>query len=406
MSGRDPAEPSRASTPLELIFDLTFVVAISLCSSQLAEAIAAGHIGGGLLGFSFGMFGILWAWMGYTWFASAFDTDDWGMRLATLVQMIGVLVLGLGQAPLFASIEHGHWDNRALIAGYVIMRVSMIYLWLRVAKDSPEYAVRGHAFAKGIVLTQLVWVVLGVLDLPMVPALIGSLCGLALEFYGVVWVQRRSGNTTPWHPHHISERYSLLVIIALGEVVLGTTTAVGALVQRQGWTVDAGVVAVAGISLAAGIWWCYFAIPWGDLLAAYRSKGMGFGYGHMPLYAVLAAIGSGLHVVATYVEGEATLGPVGAVTAIAVPVGLAIVGVFVFANYLLPGGHSFHTRIVTTVAIALISAVGLAAAGLPVAWCLVVVMLSPWVAVAAYELRGHRYLARLLEKYGVGVQPD
>ena len=401
MQGREPDEQHRVATPLELIFDLTFVVAISLCGSHLAQALAAGHVGGGILGFAFGMFGILWAWMGYTWFASAFDTDDWAMRIATLVQMVGVLVLGLGQAPLFASIEQGHWDNRALIAGYVIMRVSMIYLWLRVAKDAPEYAVRGHAFAKGIVITQLVWVVLGVLDLPMVPALIGSLFGLALEFYGVVWVQRRAGNTTPWHPHHISERYSLLVIIALGEVILGTTTAVGAMVERQGWTVDAGVVAVAGISLAVGIWWCYFAIQWGDLLAAYRAKGMGFGYGHMPLYVVLAAIGAGLHVVAYYVEGEATIGAVGAMLTLAIPVGLAVLGIFTFANYLLPGGNSFHTRLMSMVGAALVAAVALAALGVPIAWCLGVVMLSPWMAVTAYEVKGHRYLALLLEKYGV-----
>lgn len=97
MQGREPDEQHRVATPLELIFDLTFVVAISLCGSHLAQALAAGHVGGGILGFAFGMFGILWAWMGYTWFASAFDTDDWAMRIATLVQMVGVLVLGLGQ---------------------------------------------------------------------------------------------------------------------------------------------------------------------------------------------------------------------------------------------------------------------------------------------------------------------
>ena len=107
MQGREPDEQHRVATPLELIFDLTFVVAISLCGSHLAQALAAGHVGGGILGFAFGMFGILWAWMGYRWFASAFDTDDWAMRIATLVQMVGVLVLGLGQAPLFASIEQG-----------------------------------------------------------------------------------------------------------------------------------------------------------------------------------------------------------------------------------------------------------------------------------------------------------
>ena len=401
MMGRSPDEPHRVSTPLELTFDLTFVVAISLCSAQLAHALAAGHVGVGILGFSFGMLGILWAWMGYTWFASAFDTDDWAMRLATLVHMVGVLVLGLGQAPLFASIEHGHWDNRTLIAGYVVMRVALVYLWLRVAKEDSHHRLRGRAYAKGIVIAQLVWVTLGVLDLPLVPALIGSGFAMALEFYAVFWVQRRTGEPTPWHPHHLAERYGLLVIIALGEVVLGTTTAVDVLVERQGWTIDAALVAVAGISLAVGIWWCYFAIPWGDLLAADRGKGRRFGNGHLPLYAVLAAIGAGLHVIARYVEGEATIGVVGAMLTLVIPTGLAIVGIFFFANVILPGGNSFHTRIIGMVAGTLAAGVALAAAGVAIGWCLGVVMLSPWVAVVAYEVRGHVYLARLLQRYGI-----
>jgi hypothetical protein len=137
------------------------------------------------------------------------------------------------------------------------------------------------------------------------------------------------------------------------------------------------------------------------LLAAYRAKGMGFGYGHMPLYVVLAAIGAGLHVVAYYVEGEATIGAVGAMLTLAIPVGLAVLGIFTFANYLLPGGNSFHTRLMSMVGAALVAAVALAALGVPIAWCLGVVMLSPWMAVTAYEVKGHRYLALLLEKYGV-----
>ena len=407
MHGRDPSEAHRVSTTLELLFDLTFVVAISLCGAQLAHALAAGHAWTGVLGFAFGMFGILWAWMNYTWFASAFDTDDWTMRIATLVQMVGVLILGLGQAPFFASLEHGHADNRVLVAGYVVMRVSMVYLWMRVAKESPEYAAKGHAYAKWIVLAQLVWIVLGILDLPLAWAIVGGLAAMAVEFFGLYWVQSRVGGpNTPWHAHHITERYGLLVIIALGEVILGTTTAVDALVGRAGWTVDAVVVAVAGIALAVGVWWLYFAVPWGDLLHAYRTKGFGFGYGHMPLYAVIAAIGSGLHVVAYYVEGESKLGALGTILAISVPVGLTVVGIFLFANYLLPEGSSFHRLLTAMVLVTLGIAVLLAATGVPIALCLGVVMLSPWVVVIAYEVQGHERLAKLLEEAGVTATHD
>ena len=121
MGGRDRHEAHRAATPLELLFDLTFVV--SLRARRLPARARAG--GGplsraGLLGFGFASFGICWAWTNFSWFASAYDTDDWIFRIATMVQMIGVLVLALGLPRMFASIEHGeHLDNSIMVLGYV-----------------------------------------------------------------------------------------------------------------------------------------------------------------------------------------------------------------------------------------------------------------------------------------------
>ena len=80
-----------------------------------------------LIGFGFATFAVSWAWINFTWFASAYDTDDWVYRLATMVQMAGVLVLAIGLAPMFESLlEDGHVDNSVMVAGYVVMRVPMI----------------------------------------------------------------------------------------------------------------------------------------------------------------------------------------------------------------------------------------------------------------------------------------
>ena len=69
-------------------------------------------------------FAVIWAWVNYSWFASAYDTDDWLFRLATMVQMVGVIVLSLGLPQMFESIDHGDTlDNGVMVAGYVIMRV-------------------------------------------------------------------------------------------------------------------------------------------------------------------------------------------------------------------------------------------------------------------------------------------
>jgi low temperature requirement protein LtrA len=58
MSGRDPHESHRTATPLELLFDLTFVVAFAAAGDELSHALAAGHVASGLLGFGVAMVAI------------------------------------------------------------------------------------------------------------------------------------------------------------------------------------------------------------------------------------------------------------------------------------------------------------------------------------------------------------
>ena len=113
-----PAKP-RTATPLELLYDLTLVVAFSPAGSQFAHALVEDHVLQGLLGFAVAMFAITLAWMNFSWFASAYDTDDAFMRLATLVQMVGVLVLALGLHDVFEGFQHGEFDNGVVVTGYV-----------------------------------------------------------------------------------------------------------------------------------------------------------------------------------------------------------------------------------------------------------------------------------------------
>src|SRR5919107_1196889 len=109
MRERDTGEPHRASSPLELLFDLTFVVAVAAITAQLAHGIADGHGLEELPAFLQVFFAIWWAWMNFTWFASSYDTDDVPYRLLTMVQMAGVLVLAAGVP---AGFEHS--DYRAI----------------------------------------------------------------------------------------------------------------------------------------------------------------------------------------------------------------------------------------------------------------------------------------------------
>ena len=79
-----------------------------------------------------------WAWINYSWLASAYDNDDIFFRIATLVVMVGVLVVALGVPDVFHSIDEGDYlDNTVMVAGYVVMRVATVAIWLRAAKHDP-----------------------------------------------------------------------------------------------------------------------------------------------------------------------------------------------------------------------------------------------------------------------------
>src|SRR2546430_2730668 len=154
MAGRDPAETHRASTPLELFFDLTFVVAVSQASAALHHGLVDGHAGQVLVGFPLVFFAIWWAWMQFTWFASAYDTDDVPYRLAIFVQMSGALVLAAGVP---RAVDHRDFTIGTL--GYVIMRLAAVPQWLRAARTDAGHRRTCLTFASGVALVQIGWIV-------------------------------------------------------------------------------------------------------------------------------------------------------------------------------------------------------------------------------------------------------
>ena len=252
MAGRDPHERGRVATPLELLFDLTFVIAFGVAASEFSHMLAAGHVAAGITAFVFGTFAVCLAWINFTWFASAYDTDDWVYRIFTMIQMVGVLVLALGIPPFFASVEHGHHvDNTVVVAGYVIMRIAMAAQWLRAARQDPTHRKAALTYVSFIAMAQLGWI--GTIFLPTsVPVTLGIWAVLGTFELAVPRLAEARGDGTPWHAHHIAERYGLLAIIALGEGVVGTVASLTAVVKEYGWTTDAVLLVVAGPARAVG----------------------------------------------------------------------------------------------------------------------------------------------------------
>jgi low temperature requirement protein LtrA len=390
MTGRDPHERGRASTPLELLFDLTFVIAFGTAADGLAHALVEDHVGEGVIAFLVATFAVSWAWINFTWFASAFDTDDWVYRVTTMVQMVGVIVFALGIPAFFTSIaEHERVDATNMIVGYVVMRLAMLAQWVRAGQQDPEYRGTCRSMVVSLLVTQVLWVLFLVPDLHLGAWLpIGAVL-IVLEMAGPTYAETRL-RSTPWHGHHIAERYGLMVIIALGEGLLGTTAAMQPLIG-EGWTLELAVLAFAGVALVFGVWWTYFVVPHGELLAAYRARSFGWGYGQMVIFGAIVAIGAGLHTAAYFLEHHSALSTTGTVLAVAVPLAVYVGAHYLLYSVLTRELDPFHWSLIGASAVVILASVGLAVAGVDMVWCLAVLALTPWVTVVGYEVRGHRH---------------
>jgi len=320
MRGRDPHEPHRVATPLELLFDLTFASSFGLAASEVAAVLAEVHFIAALICFGFASFAICWAWINFSWFSSAYDTDDWAFRIATMVQMIGVLVLAAGVPRMFASLERsGHLDNSIMVLGYVVMRVALVFQWLRAARDDTARRRVCLTYAATISIAQVGWVVQIAVPLAApVAILLGGIL-VAIEMTGPVLAEGQAGGT-PWHAYHIAERHSLFVIIALGEGIVGTVAALSAVVDRQGWTLNAALVGVAGVGLTFAMWWIYYLVPAGEILERHRDRAPAWGYLQMLIVTSIVATGAGLRVAASFIEGRTRITAFATVLTVVVPV--------------------------------------------------------------------------------------
>jgi low temperature requirement protein LtrA len=180
--------------------------------------------------------------------------------------------------------------------------------------------------------------------------------------------------------------------------VVGTVASLSAVVEAQGWTLDAVLVAVAGLGLTFGMWWKYFLISAGDILHARRERAYKWAYGGMPIVTAIAATGAGLYVAALFIEHHAQIGPVAVVLSLTIPVAAYLLGVYWLYGVLYGEIHPFHMLLLAITVAVLAAAPLLAAAGLSMTLCLLVVMAAPAINVIGYEMRGYRHFSAALRQ--------
>lgn len=270
-------------TPLELFFDLVFVLALTQCTALMAAVPSWEGVAQAMLILAL----LWWAWGGYAWLTSVVNPEEGAVRIVMFAAMAAMLVAALCVPEAF--------DRLALLfaVAYAIVRFAHIALFVLASRDDPEL----RSSVIGLAASTAVGVGLIALAAGTDDVLQGSLWALAilLDFAGPYFFGAEGWRMLP---EHFAERFGLIVIIALGESIV----AIGAGAE---FGVDAGVVAAAvfGTAIVAALWWLYF-----DVVAIVATRRLAraapgrernsigrdsYGYLHFPMIAgiVLGALG-------------------------------------------------------------------------------------------------------------------
>ena len=287
-SGRDAGEERRA-TWLELFFDLVFVAAVG----QLANALSAEPTPARFFEFLALFAPVWWAWMGFTFYANRFDTDDLPYRLLTLLAMFLVAVL----STTIGAVFHGSSTGFAL--AYLCARLILLVLYERARRHVPEARRLATIFLVAFGVATGFWIVSLALPAPGRYVLWGV--ALALELAAPLFAWRQLPQA-PIHPRHIPERFGLLTLIVLGESVLGVVLGIA----HVPWGAASGAAAAAGFVAAAALWWIYFEFLDETTIGARGIfGGLTYTYMHFPIVVGLAAMGAGVKLAILSAGGEA-----------------------------------------------------------------------------------------------------
>ncbi|WP_320150309.1 low temperature requirement protein A [uncultured Tolumonas sp.] len=384
MNGRNIDEMHRASTPLEALFDLTSAVAVSVAATRLYHDLLSIKSELAFVRFMLAFMAIWWPWMSFTWFSSAYDTDDVPYRISTFVQMVGVLLIAAG-LPETAAV------NITGVLGFTLMRIALVILWLRASVEHKERRVTCLRYATATTVLQLLWIA-NALWIPSAWLLLTFIVLMMLEFIVPMWAAK--AGETPWHPNHIAERYGFFTIILLGECMAGAASAINNILKIQGFSLNLVVASVATVGLIMGLWWAYFLVPFTQVLRYRRERGFVWGYGHALVFAALAILGGVLLVVADVLIRPETQ-PYHLVTPVfAIALTAATVSIFLGALWWL-GGRMTQRRersmfIVFPVWVISGLSVIFVYCGLPLDWGLLLLACGPVVMISWVMFLRHR----------------
>jgi low temperature requirement protein LtrA len=282
----DEEHEERRATWLELFYDLVFVVAIAELSHNLSKDVSLG----GFIGFVALFIPIWWCWIGATFYATLFDTDDLGDRLLTLLQMSVIIALTVNLHHGLSTSSHG------FAIAYIAARCILILQYLIAGHYVTEARPLTSWYVKGFSIGTVFWLVS--LFVP-IPWRFGCwTLGLIVEFITPIGTGDLAVKIPP-NMSHVPERLGLFTIIVLGESMAAVVRGVAG----KQWDTSSILTAVLGVSIAFSFWWLYFdsvdTSPLETMKAGKIKIFLTWLYSHLFLAIGLAAIGVGVeHIIA------------------------------------------------------------------------------------------------------------
>jgi low temperature requirement protein LtrA len=272
------AEDERHASWLELFFDLVFVVAITQLGVSLSHDVSAA----GFLRFAGLFVPVWWAWIGYTFYADRFDSDDVIQRVAMLLGMLAIAALAVN----VGNVAAGSTTGFAL--SYVAVRAIVIALYVRARRAVPEARELCTFYLIGFSAGTALWVASLPVSEPPRYWLWGI--GLVIEV-ATPLLAGRIIQRIPVHASHIPERFGLFTMIVFGESVV----AVAGGTASSNWQLASAVTACLGFVAVGTLWWIYFDFVDRDAPLRHGvARGQTYVYGHLPLLAALTSTGVGV----------------------------------------------------------------------------------------------------------------
>ncbi|WP_414581356.1 low temperature requirement protein A [Scytonema sp. PCC 10023] len=281
----EDSEEERRATWLELFYDLVFVVAVSQLAHYLHDHVSLS----GVLGFVALFIPVWWSWIGTTFYANRFDSDDVTHRLLTALQMLAI-------AALAVNVHHGLGETCTGFAlSYALGRAVLVVEYIRAGQHIPKARPLTNRFATGFAIAAILWTISAFVPSPW--RFVFWALGLIIDFATPLSARKLMLELPP-HSSHLPERFGLFTIIVLGEAIVAVVDGV----SEQTWDVLTVIGAVFGLCIAFSLWWVYFDNLGGTPIQRAQTEGriaiFNFWlYTHLPLVISIAATGVAVELV-------------------------------------------------------------------------------------------------------------